>query len=379
MPKVWGYCRGSTAKQELTLIAQAEAIKKYFEYKYKDLGYTLEIVEDAATSASVAFPKRPGGLKVFKSATKGDALVVTKLDRAFRNMRDMSSTMEDLRDMGVSVHMLDINVSTDTDVGKLMSGIMSSVADFERGRIITRTKEVLALKKQKLLDTFKTMRPFNPKLPLSKRNTPYGWGWDDSNSIAYEMPEDIELGKIVYETYIRCLARVKRRSYQERTERRLAAKAEAGLHYKDRKKEIINQKMQIVNEQYPMLRAIDRLNMAKIMAFDDIRNMPVPETEKIPPLLNRSSYRNKTARWADRMHKAVRDTMEELIEMGIRMPEKVLVHRSSIPSNSKVQKFAEHYGEWRLNTIKWYVRNEILRTSIEAKIKEEADGILGGG
>lgn len=362
MPKVWGYCRASTAKQELTLIAQADAIKRFFEYKFKDKGYELEIVEDASTSASVWFPKRPSGAKIYRSVEAGDAVVVTKLDRAFRNMRDMSSTMEDLKEMGVALHLLDINVSTDSDIGRLMSGIMSSVADFEKSRIITRTKEALAVKKQKLFEAFDGMEPFNSRQQLSFRNTPYGWGWDRKECRAFRMPEDIEVGKIVLEIYLRCLAKVKRRAYENMGMRKRMRGVAEKEQLAQKKKELVRQKVAELKVQYPQMSSLERINLGRMMAYREIRTWEKQKPVDYRVGVGPQSRRNKAVKFSERMDKAVKDTMAELHERGVKMTERVKKHRSfAVASN--VEEYTEKYGYWRIKTIKSYVRSELKRTA----------------
>lgn len=362
MPTVWGYCRASTAKQELTLIAQSESIRKFYEYKFKDKGYSFELVEDAATSASVWFPKRPGGAKIYRAVQPGDAVVVTKLDRAFRNMRDMSSTMEDLKEMGVALHLLDINVSTDSDIGRLMSGIMSSVADFEKSRIITRTKEALAVKRQKLIDAFEGMEPFNTKEQISFRNTPYGWGWDKKENKAFKMPEDIEVGKIVLEIYMRCLAKVKSRAYQNLGMRKKQRSIDQKEQLAIQKKELVRQKVAELKAQYPEMSSLERINLGRMIAYREIRSWEKPKQPDMKVGVGSNSSRNKAVRFKDRMDKAVRDTMAELHERGVKMPDKVKKHRS-FPLSNNDHEFVEKYGYWRIMTIKSYVRSELKRTA----------------
>ena len=362
MATIWGYCRASTAKQELTLIAQADAIKKFFEYKYA--GHTLAMIEDAATSATVMFEKRPGGSRILNSAKAGDAIVVTKLDRAFRSMRDMSTTMEMCKERGIAIHLLDINVSTDSDIGRLMSGIMSSVADFERCRLITRTKDALAARKQKLLETFKDMKPFDTSVPLGFRNTPYGWGWDMKLNQPVEMPQDYEMGKIVLDTYMRCLAKVKRTAYEDRSARQLARSSDVIDKFRQRKKELFRKKYGEIKATYPEMSSLAAINIAKVAAARESADWEKPKRTSVSLHAGATSARNKAVRFSERMNKSIRMTMLELVAARIKMPEIVKRHRSGRVFGAGAEDYLTKFGCWRAKTVRAYVKNELQRIAV---------------
>lgn len=132
MPRVFAYCRVSTAEQ--TARNQSEEIKA--------AGFAIEthrLVEETI-SGSVPAKKRPGFIKLIDRMESGDVLVVTKLDRLGRNAMDVRSTVERLSDSGVRVHCLALGgVDLTSAAGKMTMQVIAAVAEFERDLLIERT------------------------------------------------------------------------------------------------------------------------------------------------------------------------------------------------------------------------------------------------
>jgi len=75
---------------------------------------------------------------------EGDVLVVWKLDRLARSMKQLVTLVDDLHKRGVQFVSLQENIDTTTNGGELMFGIFAALAQFERGLISERTKAGLA-------------------------------------------------------------------------------------------------------------------------------------------------------------------------------------------------------------------------------------------
>jgi Enterobacteriaceae phage serine recombinase len=71
----------------------------------------------------------------------GDTLIVWKLDRLARSLRDLIAIVEDLSKRGVNFRSLTEEINTTTAGGKLTFHIFAALAEFERGLIIERTRE----------------------------------------------------------------------------------------------------------------------------------------------------------------------------------------------------------------------------------------------
>lgn len=132
MPRVFAYCRVSTAdqttdNQRLEIQAAGFAIE------------TRRCIEEQI-SGSVAAKERPGFIKLIERLETGDVLVVTKLDRLGRNAMDVRSTIEHLATLGVRVHCLALGgVDLTSPAGKMTMQVIAAVAEFERDLLRERT------------------------------------------------------------------------------------------------------------------------------------------------------------------------------------------------------------------------------------------------
>jgi DNA invertase Pin-like site-specific DNA recombinase len=95
---------------------------------------------------------RQAGTRMLLEAAAGDTIIVSKLDRAFRNLRDFCDTFEKMGALGVSFCIVQLGgmaIDFRTPVGKLILHIMAAVAQFEREMIAERTREGLAASKRR--------------------------------------------------------------------------------------------------------------------------------------------------------------------------------------------------------------------------------------
>lgn len=87
----------------------------------------------------------------------GDSLVVTKLDRLARSMRDLLDIVGRIEAKGAGLRILAMNLDTTTATGKLMLNVLGSVAEFERSMMLERQREGIA--KAKAEGKFKGRAP----------------------------------------------------------------------------------------------------------------------------------------------------------------------------------------------------------------------------
>jgi DNA invertase Pin-like site-specific DNA recombinase len=128
-----GYMRVSKADGSQTLDLQRDAL---LEAGVEE----RQIYEDRASGKSEA---RPGLDALRKALREGDTLVVWKLDRLGRNLRDLVNTVHDLTQSGIGFKVLTGHgaaIDTTTPSGKLVFGIFAALAEFERELISERTK-----------------------------------------------------------------------------------------------------------------------------------------------------------------------------------------------------------------------------------------------
>ena len=125
-----GYARVSTFDQNLNL--QLDALKH---------AGCEEIFEEKISGAS---KERPQLIKLFSRLRKGDSVVVWKLDRLGRSLRDLIDLISKMKDMGVTFVSIQDGIDTSTATGRFTFNIFASLAEFEREIISERTKAGLA-------------------------------------------------------------------------------------------------------------------------------------------------------------------------------------------------------------------------------------------
>jgi DNA invertase Pin-like site-specific DNA recombinase len=126
-----GYARVSKADGSQTLDLQQDALTEY--------GIALEkIYADKASGSNINRPEFESCLKALR---KGDTLVVWKLDRLGRNMKDLVTIINDLSDKGIHFKVLagqGAEIDTGTPAGRMIFGIFASLAEYERDLIRER-------------------------------------------------------------------------------------------------------------------------------------------------------------------------------------------------------------------------------------------------
>lgn len=100
-----------------------------------------EIITDKITG-TVA--ERVGLTKIKTILRKGDTLVVWRLDRLGRSLKNLIEWVSYLDDKGVALQSLHENIDTSTSTGKLVFHIFGALAEFERNLIRERTMAGLA-------------------------------------------------------------------------------------------------------------------------------------------------------------------------------------------------------------------------------------------
>lgn len=95
---------------------------------------------DAGISGSIALRDRPEGGKLSEALQPGDTVITSKIDRLFRNAADALATSEAWKAQDISLVVAEFGADPVTDNGtsKLLFGILSMVAEFERGIIRER-------------------------------------------------------------------------------------------------------------------------------------------------------------------------------------------------------------------------------------------------
>ena len=83
---------------------------------------------------------RPERHKLLDHLRSGDVLVVWKLDRLSRSLRDVLALMEQVQDAKAGFRSLTEAVDTTTPAGRMMMQMVGAFAEFERAMLRERTK-----------------------------------------------------------------------------------------------------------------------------------------------------------------------------------------------------------------------------------------------
>lgn len=139
-----GYARTSTIEQEAGLDAQIRDLKrenasKIFCEQVSAIGKRIELEH------TIEFLR------------EDDILIVTRLDRLARSVRDLLEIVDRLSDKGASLRVLVMNLDTSTATGRLMLQVLGSVAEFERALMLERQRE--GIEKAKKAGKYKGRKP----------------------------------------------------------------------------------------------------------------------------------------------------------------------------------------------------------------------------
>ncbi len=122
-----GYARVSTTDQNLD--AQLDELRK---------AGCEEIFQEKRSGVDSEREQLADALRMIR---KHDVFVVTKLDRVARSMVDFWNIVQEIEEKGASVQVLNMNLDTASSQGRLMMGVLSSVAEFERSLIRERQQD----------------------------------------------------------------------------------------------------------------------------------------------------------------------------------------------------------------------------------------------
>lgn len=142
---IYGYTRVSTMKQAdegLSLDVQRRQIAGYAQMIGVEVG---EVIVEEGVSGSIPIMERPAGGALFGKLKDGDMIIASKLDRLFRSALDALNTVEQLKKIGVKLHLIDMGGDIAANgLSKLFLTVASAFAEAERDRIRERVAQVKA-------------------------------------------------------------------------------------------------------------------------------------------------------------------------------------------------------------------------------------------
>ncbi len=148
MPKSYGLIRVSTAKQEKSPKVQEAMIDA--RAGRLDAQYMGCLIDEATSGYKVPFLERPAVVKLTEILKPGDHVIIWKLDRVARTMRDICDVMDWCRTQKIHLHVLnygDRELDLGDDIGKIVAYALTMGGEMEAGLIRARTREGLQWRK----------------------------------------------------------------------------------------------------------------------------------------------------------------------------------------------------------------------------------------
>ena len=126
-----GYARTSTTEQVAGLEAQVRDLEtngceKIFQEQVSS------VAQRVALEGALSFIR------------EGDTLVVTKLDRLARSVRDLLEIVDRVTRKGARLRILAMNLDTTNATGRMMLQVLGAVGEFERALMLERQREGIA-------------------------------------------------------------------------------------------------------------------------------------------------------------------------------------------------------------------------------------------
>jgi DNA invertase Pin-like site-specific DNA recombinase len=135
--------RVSTTRQDLSPEVQRDLLAA----RAAAHGLALDVHEERVTATSLAKRDVLASLLDRLDAGEADALLVSKLDRLARSVRDFLDIVDRSRAKGWTLIVLDLDFRSDTATGRFIAQILAAVSEWEAAIISERTAEALAVKR----------------------------------------------------------------------------------------------------------------------------------------------------------------------------------------------------------------------------------------
>lgn len=129
-----GYTRVSTSAQDARL--QVDALV--------DAGVQRRDVFSDVTSGRRVAAERPAMKRLLDYAEPGDTVVVWRIDRLGRSLLDVLNTVTVLRERDVKLRSITDGIDPDTAAGRMMLGVLATLAEYERELITERINAGIA-------------------------------------------------------------------------------------------------------------------------------------------------------------------------------------------------------------------------------------------
>jgi DNA invertase Pin-like site-specific DNA recombinase len=164
------YARVSTAEQDADM--QTAELREFVKQRRWDLALDLVDVGESGSKDS-----RPALDKLMAAARRRqvDVVVVYRFDRFARSLAFLVKSLEEFRALGIDFVSLHESVDTSTPNGRLVFGILGSVAEFERELIQERIKSGIAAARKRGKRFGRPMRVVDSERVYEMRKQRLSW------------------------------------------------------------------------------------------------------------------------------------------------------------------------------------------------------------
>lgn len=134
--RVATYSRVSTSHHNQNPEVQVHKLRRYCQSREWVIQH--EIVDHGFSGGTTS---RPGLCRLFElvETRQVDVVVVVKMDRLFRSLKHLVTTLEEWHEKGIQFVATKDSIDYTTPAGRLMAQILGSLAEFEKGLLKERT------------------------------------------------------------------------------------------------------------------------------------------------------------------------------------------------------------------------------------------------
>lgn len=141
---VIGYARTSTVEQEAGLEAQVRDLQAAGAEKI-----FAEQVSSAAPRSELQ--------RALEFTREGDTLIVTKLDRLARSVKDLLEIVDRIQAKGAALRILAMDLDTQSSHGRLVLQLLGAIAEFERALMLER--QIEGIRRAQALGKYRGRKP----------------------------------------------------------------------------------------------------------------------------------------------------------------------------------------------------------------------------
>lgn len=186
--RIAGYIRVSSQDQKKEGYSLDAQKNKIIEYCNQNNFELIKIYEDAGISGGT-IKKRPAFKQLIEDASnkKFDAIVILKLDRAFRNTREALITFDDFAKWKIDFISIHEKIDTTSAMGRFFFTMMSALAELEKNLTSERMDTIF-------------LHKFNQGKSIGK--CPTGYKWNKKNKVMEIDTKKAEMIKEIFKSTI---------------------------------------------------------------------------------------------------------------------------------------------------------------------------------